>query len=185
MAGHSGPGERELEVPLAIGVLGLAGLGAGAALLRQVGLLAGWQPTLAARSIATGILLMLARMLLALLLASALLALLAFTLRAVCSWRTLRSRLAFAVLPPASFDPPPEAIEAFGQQLLGARRRVLAWLDRPACAVRIRLTTTADARVLYVVEVPARFRGALFNAFATAYPGVELRALDELQERPA
>ena len=185
MAGHSGPGERELEVPLALGVLALAGLGAGAALLRHLGLLTGWQPTWAARSIATGLVLAATRTMLALLLASALLALLAFTLRAVCSWRTLRSRLAYAVLPPASFDPPPEAIEAFGQQLLGARRRVLAWLDRPACAVRIRLTTTADARVLYVVEVPARFRGALFNAFATAYPGVELRALDELRERPA
>ncbi len=99
--------------------------------------------------------------------------------------RTLRTRVAYAVLPPPDFDPKPEAIEAFGQQLLGARRRVLAWLDRPASAVRIRLTTTADGRLLYTVELPARFRGSLFNAYATAYPAVDVRPLEELASVPA
>ena len=94
--------------------------------------------------------------------------------------RTLRTRVAYAILPPPDFDPRPEAIEAFGQQLLGARRRVLAWLDRPASAVRIRLTVTADGRLLYLVELPARFRGSLFNAYTTAYPAVDVRPLDEI-----
>ncbi len=94
--------------------------------------------------------------------------------------RTLRTRVAYAILPPPDFDPRPEAIEAFGQQLLGARRRVLAWLDWPASALRIRLTTTADGRLLYTVELPARFRGSLFNAYATAYPQVDVRPLEEL-----
>ncbi len=94
--------------------------------------------------------------------------------------RTLRTRVAYAILPPPDFDPRPEAIEAFGQQLLGARRRVLAWLDRPASALRIRLTTTADGRLLYTVELPARFRGSLFNAYATAYPQVDVRPLEEV-----
>ncbi len=93
---------------------------------------------------------------------------------------TLRTRVAYAILPPPDFEPRPEAIEAFGQQLLGARRRVLAWLDRPASALRIRLTTTADGRLLYTVELPGRFRGSLFNAYATAYPQVDVRPLDQL-----
>jgi hypothetical protein len=106
-------------------------------------------------------------------------------LRVVCTLRTLRTRVAYAVLPPANFEPRPEAIEVFGQQLLGARRRVLAWLDRPACAVRIRLTTTAAGHVLYVVELPARFRGSLFNAFASAYRTVEVRPLEEVERAEA
>lgn len=94
--------------------------------------------------------------------------------------RALRRRLAFAVLPGPDFDPRPEAIEAFGQQLLGVRRRVLAWLDRPACAIRVRLTTTADGRLLYAVEAPERFRGSLLNAYATAYPDVEVLPAEEV-----
>lgn len=99
--------------------------------------------------------------------------------------RTLRTRVALAILPPPDFDPKPEAIEAFGQQLLGARRRVLTWLDRPASALRIQLTTTADGRLLYVVELPARFRGSLLNAYATAYPAVDVRPLAEVAGGPS
>jgi hypothetical protein len=99
--------------------------------------------------------------------------------------RTLRTRVAHAVLPPPDFDPRPEAVEAFGQQLLGVRRRVLGWLDRPASALRIQLTTTADGRLLYVVELPARFRGSLLNAYATAYPAVDVRPLDQIIGAPA
>jgi len=98
--------------------------------------------------------------------------------------RTLRTRVAYAILPPTDFDPRPEAIEAFGQQLLGVRRRVLAWLDRPASGLRIRLTTTADGRLLYQVELPSRFRGSLFNAYATAYPAVDVRPMEELAAVP-
>jgi len=116
-------------------------------------------------------------------LASAALALLAGGLRALCTWRTLRSRIAYAVLPPPDFAPRPEAIEAFAQQLLGARRRVLAWFDRPACGVRVMLTSTPSGRVVYVLELPARLRGALLNACASAYPGVRLTPLAELEER--
>ena len=95
--------------------------------------------------------------------------------------RTLRTRVAYAILPPPDFDPRPEAIEAFGQQLLGARRRVLAWLDRPASGVRIQLTTTPDGGLLYVVQLPARFRGSLLNAYATAYPAVDVRPIEEVR----
>jgi len=97
---------------------------------------------------------------------------------------TLRTRVAYAILPPPDFDPRPEAIEAFGQQLLGVRRRVLAWLDRPASGLRIRLTTTPDGRLLYLVELPARFRGSLFNAYATSYPAVDVRPLEEIATGP-
>lgn len=117
------------------------------------------------------------------LLASTVLALLAGCLRAFCTWRTLRWRIAYAVLPPPDFAPRPEAIEAFAQQLLGARRRMLAWLDRPACSVRVMLTSTPSGRLVYVLELPARFRGTLLNAFASAYPGVRLTPMAELKER--
>jgi hypothetical protein len=166
------------EALLAIGVLALVGMGLAAVLLRRWGLLAGSHLELG-RLLASGFLLAALRWLaIAAVVAAGLLA-----LRMVCSLRTLRSRVAYAVLPPPSFDVRPEAIEVFGQQLLGARRRVLAWLDRPACAVRIRLTTTPAGRVLYVVELPARFRGSLFNAYATAYPGVQLVPVAEV-DRP-
>jgi hypothetical protein len=125
------------------------------------------------------------RLLLVLLVLAIWLLLVGLALRVVWTWRTLGARVAYAVLPPPLFEPKPEAIEAFGQQLLGARRRVLAWLDRPACAIRIRFTTTPAGRVIYVVELPKRFRGSLFNAFATAYPGVDVRPLGEVLAREA
>jgi hypothetical protein len=176
MAGGRGQGgQQEQEVLLAVGVLVVAAIGLSGALLARLHRAAGLMAALSGAAHAIG------RALVGLLLASVLLALLAGALRALCTWRTLRSRVAYAVLPPPAFDPRPEAIEAFGQQLLGARRRVLAWLDRPACALRVRLTSTPSGRVVYVLELPGRFRGTLFNAFATAYPGVELRPLDELE----
>jgi hypothetical protein len=95
-------------------------------------------------------------------------------LKAIYTIRTLRSRVRYAVLPPPTFDPRPEATEAFAQQLLGVRRRVLSWIDRSACPVRIQLSNTPDGRVLYSVAIPRRFGGSLFNAFASAYPGVQL-----------
>src|SRR6266542_4204473 len=150
MAGGRGQtGERDqLELLLAIAVLGLAAVALGGFALRRlpsVGLAAGGplSPLAAAGHAA-------ARGMLTVLLVSVALALLASALRALRTWHTLRSRVAYAVLPPPEFEPRPEAIEAFVQQLLGARRRVLAWLDRPACGLRIRLTTTAAGRVLYV-----------------------------------
>src|SRR6266700_5897148 len=171
--GRAGGVQLEDEALLAIGVLALVGLGLATLLLRRWGLPAGSHLELG-RLLASRLVLAALRWLaFASVAAGGLLAAL-LALRLVCSLRTLRSRVAYAVLPPPSFDVRPEAIEVFGQQLLGARRRVLAWLDRPACAVRIRLTTTPAGRVLYVVELPRRFRGSLFNAYATAYPGVQL-----------
>ena len=162
--------ELDTDVLLAVVVLTVLGIAiGGAALARLLHSVAG-RATLHEAG----------RALVLALLASALLAMLAFGLRALCTWRTLRSRVAYAVLPPLDFAPRPEAIEAFGLQLLGARRRVLAWLDRPACALRIQLTSTPSGRVVYVLELPARFRGALFNACASAYPGVQLVPLAEL-----
>jgi hypothetical protein len=170
------------EAMLAIAVLALVGLGLAALLLRRWGLLAGSHLELG-RVLASGFLrAALHRFAIASVVAAGLVVAL-LALRLVWSLHTLRSRVAYAVLPPPSFDVRPEAIEVFGQQLLGARRRVLAWLDRPACAVRIRLTTTPAGRVLYVVELPRRFRSSLFNAYATAYPGVQLVPVAEV-DRP-
>jgi hypothetical protein len=176
--GQRGSDTPDLEVVAAVGVLGLAAVGLVGALLGRLARpakrldLAHLVGTMVGVARWVGVAIMI--------LGLALLA-----LRVVCTLRTLRTRVAYAVLPPANFEPRPEAIEVFGQQLLGARRRVLAWLDRPACSVRIRLTTTAAGRVLYVVELPARFRGSLFNAFASAYRTVDVRPLEEVERSEA
>jgi hypothetical protein len=176
MAGPGRGAELEPETMLAVAVLAALGAVIGGVLLARVRLHA-TPGTLAAAALHVA-----GRPLLLAALASALLVLLASGARALCTWRTLRTRVAYAVLPPPDFAPRPEAIEAFAQQLLGARRRVLAWLDRPACALRVMLTSTPSGRVVYVLELPARFRGSLFNAFASAYPGVQLVPLAELEE---
>jgi hypothetical protein len=168
--GRTRAGERDAETVLVVIVLGavaagvLGGLTQGAVLARLARPLAS-----AARLVGP---VETALVWLAILLGA--LAVAQMALRAIFTWRTLRSRRACAVLPPEGFEPKPEAIEAFGQQLLGARRRVLTWLDRPACAVRVELSNTADGRLLYSVAVPRRFSGSLFNAYAAAYPGVQL-----------
>src|SRR5215472_9647857 len=175
-----GVGELDDEALLAIGVLAIAGAGVAGLLLRRAGLLGGHGDLAGARLLASGIVAGLLRLLVSTLAVAAGLLAAALALRLVWTARTLRSRVAYAVLPPPNFDPRPEAIEAFGQQMLGARRRVLAWLDRPASAFRVQLMSTPDGRLLYVIELPVRFQGTLFNAVATAYPGVELRPLVEV-----
>jgi hypothetical protein len=174
--GRGRSGELDPETLLVIGVLALLGVAIGGAVLARLRLRVGL-PAPAAQLLHAGV-----RALLLALLASAVLAVLAGGLRAFRTWRTLRSRVAYALLPPPDFAPRPEAIEAFAQQLLGARRRVLAWFDRPACALRVMLTSTPSGRVVYVLELPARLRGSLFNACASAYPGVQLVPLAELEE---
>jgi hypothetical protein len=176
--GQPQPDALDLEVVAAVGVLGLAAVGLVGALLSRLS-----RPAVRldlAHLVAT--VLGAARWALV---AVAVMGLGLLALRVICTLRTLRTRVAYAVLPPANFEPRPEQIEVFGQQLLGARRRVLAWLDRPACSIRIRLTTTAAGRVLYVVELPARFQGSLFNAFASAYRTVDVRPLEEVERSEA
>jgi hypothetical protein len=176
----AGPPTRstELDLELALTAVVLAALGVviGGAVLARRRLMSAL-PVLGAHALHVA-----GRALLIVVLAGAVLVVLASALRALRTWRTLRTRVAYAVLPPPDFAPRPEAIEAFAQQLLGARRRVLAWFDRPACALRVMLTSTPSGRVVYVLELPARFRGTLFNACASAYPGVQLVPLDELEE---
>jgi len=175
--GRARTGAHEFEVAIAFGMLGIAGLGIGGVLLARGVLLAsryhfGAKLALAGHAIVAA------------LAAIVVLALLGLVLRGLSIRRTLHSRVAYAVLPPPAFDPKSEAIEIFGQQLLGARRRILAWLDAPACAIRIRIittTTTTSGRVVYVIELPARFRGSVFNAYAAAFPGVQLTPLAEME----
>ena len=90
--------------------------------------------------------------------------------------RMARERVAYAVLPRPDFAPSPAAVAAFSADLLGLRRRVLAWLDREATAFVVGLTTTADGRPLMYWEFPQRFQRELEGA-ASFYSGVELRPL--------
>jgi hypothetical protein len=87
--------------------------------------------------------------------------------------RMARSRVAYAVLPPADFSPSAEVIAAFTADLLGMRRRVLAWLDREATAFVVGLTSDKEGRPLMYWEFPKRFEKELEGA-RSFYPGLQL-----------
>ncbi len=93
--------------------------------------------------------------------------------------RMARERVAYAVLPKPDFAPSPEAVAAFTADLLGMRRRVLAWIDQEATAFCVGLTTTPGGRPLMYWEFPRRFEKVLAGA-TSFYPGLELRPLGEL-----
>jgi hypothetical protein len=156
--------ERELEVVLAVAVLGIAAvgivIGAGHRLPHLT-------PSIVAR------LHLVARVAALVATVVALLVVAAFVVRFVATLRTVRSRVTLAVVPNAAFDPSPESIATFAKQLVGLRRRSLAWLDRRATAFRVLLTTASDGRALYCVQVPRRFVSALATVFS-AYEDVEL-----------
>jgi hypothetical protein len=88
--------------------------------------------------------------------------------------RTLASRRAVAIVPADGFEPRPETVAAFASALAAGSRRTWAWADRPASAVRVRLTNTADGRMAYLVEVPGRDLSRLRSALR-AYRGIEVR----------
>jgi hypothetical protein len=115
-----------------------------------------------------------------LLVAGAVVSAAAFALRVVLVRRTLRSRVRVELLPSEGFDPPAEAVVRFASQLSRTRRMVLGWLDRPASAVRLQLTTGADGLVHYTAEVPRRALPALQAALG-AYDQLEVRAAEPEQ----
>src|SRR5438876_57095 len=69
--------------------------------------------------------------------------------------RSLARRVAIELVPDPSFDPAPEEILRSAQYLRRVRRTVLGFLDRPASAVRIRLSSSAG-QMSYRLEGPAR-----------------------------
>jgi hypothetical protein len=104
--------------------------------------------------------------------------------------RTLASRRAHAVVPADGFDPRPETVAAFAAALAAGSRRTGAWADRPASAVRVRLTNDAQGRLVYLLDAPGRDVSRLRSALHS-YRGVELRdaaevlAVDERKETPS
>jgi hypothetical protein len=104
------------------------------------------------------------------------------TQRLIATRRTLRSRRAVAVVPADEFDPRPEAIASFAAQLGRSQRFLGGWLDRRASALRVRLTTDAEGRFAYLLEVPER-SAALLRSALRAYRGIELRNPEEVLGR--
>jgi hypothetical protein len=99
--------------------------------------------------------------------------------------RTLATRTAAAIVPADEFDPKPEAVLRFAAKLVRADRSLRGFFDRPARALRVRLTNDGEGNLVYLLEVPARSRELLRTALR-GYEGVELRALtDVLPERQA
>ena len=108
---------------------------------------------------------------------SAIVALLA-VLRRVLSWRALRSRVQFELLPADTFDPSLDAIRRFAMQLARTRRGfLLGWLERPGSAVRILISPDQRGVFHYRLEVPERARTAL-EAALSAYSQLEVRGCD-------
>lgn len=98
--------------------------------------------------------------------------------RLIATRRTLARRRAVAVVPADEFDAKPEAVLRFASQLARGDRSLRGWLDRRACAVRVRLAPDAEGRLVYLVEVPERL-GELLRTALRGYRGVELREADE------
>jgi len=92
--------------------------------------------------------------------------------RATC--RTLASRASYLVLPSDDFDPSEDAVLRAAGQLSRVRRAVLGWLDTRASAVRLRLDSGPDGRMIYRVQVASRARSVVRSAFTSMGP-VELR----------
>jgi hypothetical protein len=93
--------------------------------------------------------------------------------------RTLRSRRAVAIVPADEFDAEPDAVLRFAAQLAASERRVAGWVDRRASAIRIRLASDAERRLVYLLEVPERASEALRTALAS-FEGVEERPAAEV-----
>lgn len=87
--------------------------------------------------------------------------------RAVWTRRTLASRVSYLLLPADDFDPSEEAVLRAAAQLSRVRRAVLGWLDTRASAVRLRMDSGPEGRVLYRVEVAARARSVVRSAFSS------------------
>lgn len=90
--------------------------------------------------------------------------------------RTLRSRRGVAIVPADEFDAEPDVVLRFAAQLAASERRVAGWVDRRACAIRIRLARDSERRLVYVLEFPERAGEALRTA---------LRSFEGVEERPA
>jgi hypothetical protein len=101
------------------------------------------------------------------------------TQRIVATRSTLASRRSLAVVPADGFDPRPETVAALASALAAGSRRIGGWVDRPASAIRVRLTDDARGRLVYLMEVPEREVSRLTGALR-AYRGVELRDADDV-----
>jgi hypothetical protein len=101
------------------------------------------------------------------------------TQRILSTRRTLASRRALAIVPADGFDPRPETVAALAAGLAQSGRRIGAWADRPASAVRVRLTNDAAGRLAYLIEVPERELPRL-RAVLRPYKGVEIRDAAEV-----
>jgi hypothetical protein len=81
--------------------------------------------------------------------------------------RTLADRVTYSVLAADDFDPSPEAVLRAAAQLSRVRRAVLGWLDPRASAVRVRLDSGPDGRMLYRIEVARRTRSVVAAALGS------------------
>jgi hypothetical protein len=98
----------------------------------------------------------------------------ALWLRVRWTRQTLASRVSYLVLPTDDFDPSEEAVLRAAGQLSRVRRAVLGWLDTRASAVRLRLDSGPDGRMVYRVQVARRARSVVRSALTSMGP-VELR----------
>jgi hypothetical protein len=94
--------------------------------------------------------------------------------RHIATRRTLASRRSLAVVPADEFDASPDSVVSFAAQLARSGRRIGGWWDRPASALRIRLTNDGEGRLVYLLDVAERDLSMLRGALRSSR-GVELR----------
>lgn len=105
----------------------------------------------------------------------------AAVVRCTATRRALRHRVSYAVLPTDTFDPTPEEIIRVASHLSRTRRAVFGSFVRRATALRVRLDQTADGRMLYSVEGPARASSLLRSL---GYDEVEIRQVERPDDLP-
>lgn len=105
------------------------------------------------------------------------------THRFLATRRTLRSRCALAVVPADEFEADTESVLGFAAQLAASERRVAGWVDRRAAAIRIRLASDGEGRMVYLLEVPERAALAVRIALE-AFEGAEVRPAEEVLGEP-
>ncbi len=101
------------------------------------------------------------------------------TQRLVATRRALRRRRTVALVPADEFDAGAEAVLRFAAQLTQPEHSLTRWIDRRARALRIRLTSDCDGRLVYLLEAREQSLATIRSALRT-YEGVELRDVDSV-----
>jgi hypothetical protein len=99
------------------------------------------------------------------------------TQRLLLTRRALRRRRTVALVPADEFEASAEAVLRFAAQLTQPEHSLTRWIDRRARALRVRLASDREGRLVFLLEAREQSLAAIRSALRT-YEGVELRDVD-------